>query len=759
MRKYYFGLPQWILLFLVVSVITLVGAQRAQADLIYDSWNGDATYNNPPVETVFLLTAPTTIGQITNYHWNNGNGDDASLSNGQIGIDRILSGTQSEVVGRWPAVSSGSAFGPKNKLWSAYPNVFLMPGKYRIIDSNKQTWSYTISNYYPAGKDWAPYKGFAKIYSVATPVYIVTPSVIDGNGTILPNANPVTVVGSSSATFTLAPAEGYQSASTVGGTCPAGTFSGSTYTTGTITSNCSVSFSFVPTKVTITTTTSGNGSITPASSTVNFGSNVDLTITPDHCYSLATLADNGGNVLGSVSNGTYTITNIIADHAVAATFVGDTVLPVLNASALANGSYTNNNVLNISGSVTDNCGFKELTINGVIVPVNSDGTFSYALILVNGPNLITAIATDVVGNKTSDTRTIILDHTAPELVISTPADNSKTANTLSTVSGTVNETSTVTVEPINSLGSNITGAAMNGTNFAAELNLVPGTNTILVTATDLAGNTSSQKRTVIYDDQKPSLAITIPAQDIRTNLAGLTIRGTVSDLYTAVTVSITMDGQTYTPAVVDGQFEQAVTFTTEKSYAIVVTAANETGTSTTAQRNVIYDTTLPAFSINPVTSPTILSSQLISGTREANATIGVTCATATVGTLEYPTDTTWRTQLNGLTLGDNIIVATAADAAGNRATAAALIKIVTSYSYLEYLANEMVKSGALPVKSADTLLATLVRACGSNTNLCDNMMNTFINQVNAAKNSGKISAATAGLLVNAANSVITNQGN
>lgn len=692
MRKYHFGLSQWILFFLVVSVITLAGAQKARAEwpeslgLIYNSWNADGTSSNPPVETVFILTAPTTIGTIYNYHWNNGRGDDASLCNGRIGIDRILSETQSEVVGRWPAVSTGGSYGAKNVGWSAYPNVLLMPGKYRIFDSNKQTWSYTTSNYYGAsyfcGKDWEPYKGFSMIYAVATPVNIVTSSV-----------------------------------------------------------------------------TGGNGSITPASSTVSSGSNVDLTITPDRCYNLTNLTDNGGNVLGSVSNGTYTITNIIANHTVAATFAGETVLPVLNVSALADGSYTNNSILNISGSVTDNCGFKELTIDGVTVPVNSDGTFSYALVLVNGPNPITTIATDLIGNKTTDIRTIILDQTAPELVITTPADNSKTANPLSAVGGTVNENSTVTVELINSLGSNVTGVTMNDINFTADLNLAPGTNTILVTATDLAGNTSSQKRTVIYDDQKPSLAITVPAQDIRTNLAGLTIHGTVSDLYTAVAVSISMDGRTYNPAVVEGQFEQAVTFTTEKSYVIVVTATNEAGTSTTAQRNVIYDTTPPAFSINPVTSPTILPSQLISGTREANATVGVTCATATVGALEYPTDTTWSTKLSGLTLGDNIIIATAADAAGNRATASALIKLVTSCSYLEYLINELVKSGALPVKTADTLLATLARACGSNTNLCDNMMNAFINQVNAAKNSDKISAATASLLVNAANSVIANQGN
>lgn len=47
----------------------------------------------------------------------------------------------------------------------------------------------------------------------------------------------------STATFTVSPAGGYEPGP-VSGTCPAGTFSGNQYTTGVITGNCSVSFSF-----------------------------------------------------------------------------------------------------------------------------------------------------------------------------------------------------------------------------------------------------------------------------------------------------------------------------------------------------------------------------------------------------------------------------------------------------------------------------------------------------------------------------------
>ena len=50
------------------------------------------------------------------------------------------------------------------------------------------------------------------------------------------------------------------------------------------------------------------------------------------------------------------------------------------------------------------------------------------------------------------------------------------------------------------------------------------------------------------------------------------------------------------PPVVNGAFEQAVTFTAEKSYSITVTATNEVKTSTSVQRNVIYEIAPPLFS-------------------------------------------------------------------------------------------------------------------------------------------------------------------
>ena len=305
--------------------------------------------------------------------------------------------------------------------------------------------------------------------------------------------------------------------------------------------------------------------------------------------------------------------------------VKDTIPPVIAISTLSNGSYTNNEVLNIAGTATDNIGVAEVTVNGTSVQLSADGGFSHALVLQSGENTVTTVATDVAGNKTSDTRTITLDQAAPQLTVLSPSDNAKIGTSLLTITGNVDENATVTIK----LGDIILNATIMGNTFTADLALIPGYNTIDITATDLAGNSGSLKRTVIYCDQAPALAVNLPGQDIITNMENLLILGSASDPYgLAVVVKVEMDGETYHPAVLNGEFGQTVTFNEEKSHAVVVTATNEVGTSTTVQRNVIYDRTPPGITLNAVVSPTDQTGQVITGTMEEGAKVSVTCSTA-----------------------------------------------------------------------------------------------------------------------------------
>ena len=277
--------------------------------------------------------------------------------------------------------------------------------------------------------------------------------------------------------------------------------------------------------------------------------------------------------------------------------------PVLTVSTLADGSYTNNPTLNIPGSVTVDSGLSldtlTLIVNGgtpVNIPFSGDTggpySFSYALTLTNGANQLILAATDSVSNTINDTRTITLDITSPTITITSPADNSATGTIPIAVSGSVDKTSTVTVQVNGSSPQTFS----NVTVFTASVDLSLGLNTILVDATDLAGNNAAeQKRTVTYDNTKPALSVTDPAQDIATNQATITITGSVSDTYSAVTVTVAVDGGTpYTPAVApDGTFTQDITFTNNKTYQITVTATNAAGIFNTVTRNFIFDNVPP----------------------------------------------------------------------------------------------------------------------------------------------------------------------
>ncbi|MBU5614535.1 Ig-like domain-containing protein [Geomonas azotofigens] len=265
----------------------------------------------------------------------------------------------------------------------------------------------------------------------------------------------------------------------------------------------------------------------------------------------------------------------------------DTTNPTLVVSTLADGSYTNKVTLNISGSATDAGGLQSLTINGQAVTVNTDGSFSAAVTLVTGANVITVVAVDQAGNAQSDVRTITFDPTAPVLAITAPGDNSDSAQSYVTVTGTIDESSVVTVT--DNSGSQ-TSAAISGNTFSATVNLVAGVNTITITATDLAGNATSAKRTVTYTPSGAlTMAVTYPAQDITTSKSSIVLTGTVADTVGKATVLVKMSGRTYKPKVDStGVFKQQLRFLKNGQYAITVTATDAAGNSSTVTRNVIY---------------------------------------------------------------------------------------------------------------------------------------------------------------------------
>jgi hypothetical protein len=264
----------------------------------------------------------------------------------------------------------------------------------------------------------------------------------------------------------------------------------------------------------------------------------------------------------------------------------DAVMPTLVVSTLPDGSATNAPVLNIAGSVIDNHVLAGLTINNQAVDIQQDGSFSHAITLIAGSNAIETKAVDLAGNSISDVRHITLDQDLPSLFILTPADNSATASAQTTITGSCGDAVSVTVKVNNNQTPQ--AAVINSGSYTLTVNLSEGHNTLTVTATDVLGNSSSVARTIIYDNNSPTLAITDPKQDTAVSQATLTISGTVSDTLTETTVMVTFNDQIYAPVIENGIFSQQLTMPAQGTYTIIATATDAVGNSSSAIRNIIY---------------------------------------------------------------------------------------------------------------------------------------------------------------------------
>jgi hypothetical protein len=175
--------------------------------------------------------------------------------------------------------------------------------------------------------------------------------VVSGNGTVHSSTNPVTAdINCSGActqaynsgtmvTLTASPNTGY-SFTGWGGAC-SGSGSGSCSVTMSQAQNVTALFTQLSYMVTTSVSGGTGGSITPAGSSVNYGSPVTFTITPTSGYTLSSLTDNGTAVTATAeANGsyTYTISSVTANQTLLATFspvvVTPTPVPALNPLSL-----------------------------------------------------------------------------------------------------------------------------------------------------------------------------------------------------------------------------------------------------------------------------------------------------------------------------------------------------------------------------------------------------------------------------------------
>ena len=122
----------------------------------------------------------------------------------------------------------------------------------------------------------------------------------------------------------------------------------------------------------------------------------------------------------AIADGNCTVTIKVSDYdgnasdTASVTFKIDTTPPVLNVTAPADGSYTNNAKINVTGKTSD-ANSSPVTVvvkvNGTAqgtVTVSSDGSFTKEVTLAEGSNTITITSTDKAGKTSTVTRTVTL---------------------------------------------------------------------------------------------------------------------------------------------------------------------------------------------------------------------------------------------------------------------------------------------------------------------------------------------------------------
>ncbi|REI28987.1 YSIRK signal domain/LPXTG anchor domain surface protein, partial [Staphylococcus felis] len=244
-----------------------------------------------------------------------------------------------------------------------------------------------------------------------------------------------------------------------------------------------------------------------------------------------------------------------------------------------------------------------------------------ATVDLKGGEVLTVTTTDGAGNQSEETTTTVEDKSAPE----TPTVDPVTSET-EVITGTGEAGSTVTVTFPD--GTTVTGTVNGEGRYEVKIPDtvdLKGGETIKVTLTDEAGNTSEATSTIVEDQTAPEAPTVDPVTSeteviTGTGEAGSTVTVTFPD---GTTVTGTVNGE--------GRYEVKIPDTTrlKGGETIKVTTTDEAGNQSEETTTTVEDQTAPeAPTVNPVTSKT----EVITGTGEAGSTVTVTFPDGTTAT-------------------------------------------------------------------------------------------------------------------------------
>lgn len=235
-----------------------------------------------------------------------------------------------------------------------------------------------------------------------------------------------------------------------------------------------------------------------------------------HYYNVTVEATNDAGTTASVSGTTMTTLRLQ---------VKEKVKPVITISSPSSGAYVTNNKQPVVFTVTDETNGSGVNLSTLVVKLDDTAvpaaqitntaitngysfTYTPATALDDGNHTVTVNISDNDGNAAAAKSTsFTVDTVAPTLNVTAPANNLITNKASLTVTGTTNDVTSSPVTVTIKLNNADQGAVTVGSNgaFSKSITLVEGTNTIIITATDSAGKTTSVTRTVKLDTSVPTI--------------------------------------------------------------------------------------------------------------------------------------------------------------------------------------------------------------------------------------------------------------
>ncbi|EPY5362268.1 Ig-like domain-containing protein [Enterobacter hormaechei] len=463
----------------------------------------------------------------------------------------------------------------------------------------------------------------------------------------------------------------------------------------------------------------------------------DLVIITINNVDYTTVVDAAGNwslglpasVVQGLTDGTWTINVSVTDRSgntgsSSVDVVVNTVTPVIGINTLAADDVINaaekGEDLLLSGTSNQPEGTTiTVNLNGINYAATTDASGNWSVTvpasavsaLGEANYTVTASVTDNVGNSASATHDVLLDSSLPVVTLNNVAgDNIVNAAEVAagqTLTGKVSNAASGDTVTIIIGGQTYTATVQDDLTWSLPLTqsqltaLGNGDLTVSASVTNAHGNTGSSSLDVTIDAQLPGLRIDTVAGDDVINVIehaqNLVISGTSTDLAAGSTVTVSINGKSYSASVLaDGTWQAAVPAADVSRWAdgaltISASAQDTSGNPVNIGTVVDVDLAPVAISINSVTDDNVLNAAekgqdlVLSGSSsnvEAGQTVTIIFAGKTWTTMVDAngdwTCTVPAAELSGLKDGDASVQVSVTNMNGNAASSSQAFSVDTA---------------------------------------------------------------------------------